>query len=38
MELDDGVWEVNDAWAADGRKYDLKLDPNSLQITHQAAD
>jgi len=26
IELDDGVWEVDDAIAADGKEYDLKLD------------
>ena len=25
IELDDGVWEVDDAIGADGREYDLKL-------------
>ena len=38
IELENGVWEVDDARAADGRKYDLKLDPNSLQIIHQEKD
>ncbi len=28
IELDDGVWEVDDAIAADGREHDLKLDRN----------
>lgn len=27
VELDDGAWEVDDAVAADGQKYDLTLDP-----------
>jgi hypothetical protein len=27
IEFDDGVWEVDDAVAADGTKYDLTLDP-----------
>lgn len=26
IELDDGVWEVDDAVAADGQKFDVKLD------------
>jgi hypothetical protein len=34
IELDDeiGVWGVDDAYASDGRKYDLKLDPETLAI------
>ncbi len=28
IELDDGVWEVDDAIGADGREYDLELDRN----------
>jgi hypothetical protein len=34
IELDDeiGVWEVDDAYASDGRSYDLKLDPDTLAI------
>jgi hypothetical protein len=25
IELDDGVWEIDDAVGADGRRYDVKL-------------
>ena len=34
IEFDDDAkaWEVDDAVSADGRKYDLKLDPNNLSI------
>jgi hypothetical protein len=32
VELDDGVWEVDDAVGSDGREYDLKLDPDTLEI------
>jgi hypothetical protein len=32
VELDDGVWEVDDAIGSDGREYDLKLDPDTLEI------
>jgi hypothetical protein len=26
------VWEVDDAYASDGSKYDLRLDPGTLAI------
>jgi len=32
IELDDGVWEVDDARKADGTEHDLELDPVSLEI------
>jgi len=32
IELDDGVWEVDDARKADGAEHDLELDPTSLEI------
>jgi hypothetical protein len=34
IELNDevGVWEVDDAYASDGRRYDLNLDPETLAI------
>jgi hypothetical protein len=32
IELDDGKWEVDDAIAADGKEYDLKLSVNPLAI------
>ena len=38
IELDDGVWEVDDARTAEGREYDLKLRPGSLEIIHREAD
>jgi uncharacterized membrane protein YkoI len=38
IELDDGAWEVDDAHAADGRKYELKLDPSTLQIIKRERD
>lgn len=28
IELDDGIWEVDDAIGPDGREYDLELDGN----------
>ncbi len=38
IELDHGVWEVEDARTADGRDYDLKLRPRSLEIIQHDAD
>ncbi len=38
IELDDGFWEVEDARTADGREYDLKLRPQSLEIIKRDAD
>jgi len=32
IELDDGVWEVDDARKADGTEHDLDIDPTSLAI------
>jgi Peptidase propeptide and YPEB domain len=32
LNEDDDVWEVDDAYASDGRKNDLKLDPDTLAI------
>jgi hypothetical protein len=32
LNEDDDVWEVDDAYAYDGRKYDLKLDRDTLAI------
>jgi hypothetical protein len=32
LNEDDEVLEVDDAYASDGRKYDLKLDPDTLAI------
>ncbi|MFN3613443.1 MAG: PepSY domain-containing protein [Rubrimonas sp.] len=34
---DDGVWEIDDAIAADGRKYELILTP-TFEILEQNAD
>lgn len=38
IELDDGVWEVDDAIGADGQEYDLKLHPESLAVIEQERD
>ncbi|MBY0135069.1 PepSY domain-containing protein [Paracoccus yeei] len=37
IELDDGVWEVDDAIGADGQKQDLKLD-QAFAITEREPD
>ena len=38
VELDDGVWEVDDAVGSDGVEYDLKLDPQTLEIIEKEED
>jgi len=38
IELDDGVWEVDDAVDADGKQWDLKLDPKSMTIIKRVQD
>jgi uncharacterized membrane protein YkoI len=38
IELDDNVWDVDDARTADGREFDLELDPNSFQIVRRSED
>ncbi len=38
IELDDDGWEIDDAVAADGRRYDLKLDPVTLAILESEVD
>jgi uncharacterized membrane protein YkoI len=38
IEFDDGRWEVDDARTANGREYDLKLDPKTLKIVSRRAD
>ena len=35
IELDDGLWEVDDARRPDGREYDLKLRPGSLEVVRR---
>lgn len=37
-EMDDGVWEVDDAIGSDGREYDLKLDPDTFEIIEVEED
>ena len=32
IELDDGLWQVDEAVRFDGREYNLKLDPYTLAI------
>lgn len=38
IELEDGVWEVDDAVGADGKSFDVKLDPGTLAIIERKAD
>jgi hypothetical protein len=40
IELDDdhNVWEVDDAYAPDGYKYDLKLHPDTFAIVQREPD
>ena len=38
LEDDESVWEVDDAVAADGREYDLELEPGTLEILKRDAD
>ena len=32
LDDDDDVWEIDDAYASDGRRYDLRLHPDTLEI------
>jgi hypothetical protein len=34
-KLDDGLWKVDNAFRADGSRYDLTLVPGSLRILHR---
>ena len=38
LEDDGSVWEVDDAVGADGREYDLKLNPDTLAIVSRTPD
>ena len=38
LEDDNGLWEVDDAKTKDGRKFDLRLKPGSLEIVSRRAD
>jgi hypothetical protein len=38
VELDDGMIEVDDAYDAAGKKFDLKLDPKTLAIVKRKAE
>jgi hypothetical protein len=35
---DDDIWEIDDAYASDGRKYDLQLEPDTLVIITREPD
>jgi hypothetical protein len=32
LDDDDEVWQVDNAYASDGHRYDLRLDPDTLRI------
>ncbi|WP_457105249.1 PepSY domain-containing protein [Methylobacterium sp. P5_C11] len=38
IELDDGMIEVDDAIDANGKKFDLKLDPKTMAIVKREAE
>jgi hypothetical protein len=40
IELDDesGAWEIDDAHASDGHRYDLRLHPDTLEILTREPD
>ena len=38
IELDDGMVEVDDAIDANGKQFDLRLDPQSFAITKRKAE
>lgn len=38
LEDDNGLWEVDDAKAADGKKFDLRLRPGTLEVVSRRAD
>jgi hypothetical protein len=37
-EFDEGRWEIDDALAPDGKRYDLHLDAKTLQVTERDLD
>ncbi len=38
LDDDDDLWEIDDAYASDGRKYDLKVHPDTLAIIQREPD
>jgi hypothetical protein len=38
LDDDDDVWEIDDAYASDGRRYDLRLHPDTLAIIAREPD
>ncbi len=38
LEDDDDLWEIDDAYASDGRKYDLQLERDTLEIVAREPD
>jgi Peptidase propeptide and YPEB domain len=38
LDDDDDVWEIDDAYASDGRRYDLRHHPDTLAIIAREPD
>jgi hypothetical protein len=38
IELEDGVWEIDDARSADGKKYELRLHPETSEVIEREED
>jgi len=38
LDDDDDVWEIDGAHASDGRKYNLQLEPDTLEIVAREPD
>lgn len=38
IELDDGMWEIDDAVTPDGEEYDVKLDRHSYAVIERERD
>jgi len=38
IELENGFWEIDDARIVDGRKFDLKLHPETLALVESKED
>ena len=38
IEFEDGVWETDDARSADGKKYESKLHPGTLEVIEREED
>ena len=38
IELEDGVWEIDDARSVDGKKYELRLHPETSEVIEREED